>query len=93
VITCTKENARVLQSYITLLESGRPQLHIVVRLNMAISKATGRDEQALKHWSTIVSWIRFGLKTCGSLSAQNVKDKKDKSVAPDPAYDLASKAV
>jgi hypothetical protein len=61
---------------------------------MAISKATGRDEQALKHWSTIVSWIRFGLKTCGSLSAQEVKDEKDKSVAPDAAYhDLASQAV
>jgi hypothetical protein len=80
VITCTEENARVLQSYITLPESGPPQLHIVVRLNMAISKAIGLDEQALKHWSTIVSWIRFGVKTCGSLSAQEVRDEKDKSV-------------
>jgi hypothetical protein len=59
---------------------------------MAISKATGRDEQALKHWSTIVSWIRFGLKTCGSLSAQEARDEK--SVAPDAAYyDLASEAL
>jgi hypothetical protein len=58
---------------------------------MAISKAIGQDEQALKHWSTIVSWIRFGLKTYGSLSAQGVKDEKDKSVTPDDAYyDLAS---
>jgi hypothetical protein len=42
---------------------------------------------------TLVSWIRFGLKACGSLSAQEVRDEKDKSVAPDAYYNLASEAV
>lgn len=102
MITFTNENVRVLQSYITLPESGPPQLHIIIRLNMAINKVAGRDDQALKYWGTVVSWMRFSPNNSGRENAslvalhvhKRLDNEKDKSGRPGATHrNLASETI
>jgi hypothetical protein len=67
---------------------------------MAINKADGRDDEALKNWSTVLSWTRFGPNTSGQENAnpaaprvyERVEKEKDSSMRPG-ADDSASETI